>query len=47
MGKDFTKTASLITELFEPMGQEEIAISNPSSLYHLPVSLEPEKISKC
>jgi len=40
---DFIKTASLITELFELTGQEEIIISNSSPLYHLPVSLEPEK----
>jgi 5-methyltetrahydropteroyltriglutamate--homocysteine methyltransferase len=43
---DFTKTVSLITELFELTGQEEIAISNSVPLYPLPVSLEPEKISK-
>jgi 5-methyltetrahydropteroyltriglutamate--homocysteine methyltransferase len=41
---DFTKMISLITELFELTDQEEIIISNPSFLYHLAVSLEPEKI---
>jgi 5-methyltetrahydropteroyltriglutamate--homocysteine methyltransferase len=40
---DFTKTVSLITELFELTAQEEIIISNSSPLYHLPVSLETEK----
>jgi 5-methyltetrahydropteroyltriglutamate--homocysteine methyltransferase len=42
---DFTKTASLITELFELAGQKEIVISNFLPLYHLPVSLESEKIT--
>jgi 5-methyltetrahydropteroyltriglutamate--homocysteine methyltransferase len=43
---DFTKTESLIAELFELTAQEEITISNSSPLYHQPVSLESEKISK-
>lgn len=43
----FTKTASLITELFELTGQEEIIISNSSPLYHLPFRWNLKKLSKC
>jgi 5-methyltetrahydropteroyltriglutamate--homocysteine methyltransferase len=42
LGRDVWKT-----ELFELTGREEMIISNSSPLYHLPVSLEPEKMKKC